>query len=87
MSPLDSGVTHPLRNRKMRCLQGVKFISLIELLCIRNCTAFHAYGRPRVLEAVTERKEKSRCHCSRVVMPLHWGPWELCDESDRDEEG
>ena len=65
---------HQFRNLNMRCLQGVKFISLIALFSIKNCTAFQAYGRPNVVLAVIERKLNSRYHCSNVDMPVQHGP-------------
>ena len=39
--------------------------------------AFHAYGRPKEDEVPTERKLKSKYHCSSEEMPVQQGPWEL----------
>ena len=63
----------------MRCLIGVKFISLIALFSTKNCTAFQAYGRPNVVLAVIERKLKRRYHCSNVDIPVQHGPCVLSE--------
>ena len=67
-------VPHPCKYLKTRPRHGLKFISLIALFSIRYCMAFHAYGRPKEDEVPTERKLKSKYHCSSEEMPVQQGP-------------